>query len=188
MLKFISINLLSSAGLYRKPPWPTTQRTRSTPPTTCHSGSLCNLRRPAASLAEPRGWDLRWVACAVLSPSSLIVNSARMSVQTDLQSVQSVFWLWSELLPISLEMTFLFCIHLSMNACLQQRSFFKNESSDICKNRHNLRRRMGVCSTKPEPGKKNKHKNIHLTCRMGLKFSDLPFIFHIFQWEWPSLR
>lgn len=65
-----------SAGLCRKPPWPTTQRTRSTPPTTCPRGSPCSLRRPAASLAEPRGWDLKWVALAVFLPSSLFVKSS----------------------------------------------------------------------------------------------------------------
>lgn len=48
--------------------------------------------------------------------------------------------------------SFFLWLHVS-----QQRSFFKNESSDICKNRHNLRRRMGVCSTKAEPGTKKNH-------------------------------
>lgn len=66
----------STAGLCRKPPWPTTQRTRSTPPMTCPSGSPCSLRRPAALLAEPSGWDLKWVVSAVALPSSLLVKSS----------------------------------------------------------------------------------------------------------------
>lgn len=71
--------------------------------------------------------------------------------QVQLSDLQSVSWPW---LPRCLEVTFFFfCVRLSMTACLQQRGFFKTEPGDICKNRHNLRRRMGVCSTKPEPGK-----------------------------------
>lgn len=75
----------------------------------------------------------------------------------------NVYWLWSYLLPRCLVIKHVLHILLQVHwnvfvPFLQQRSCFKTELGGICKNRHNLRRRMGVCSTKPEPGKNTAKK------------------------------
>lgn len=61
------LNLVSFTSSYRQPPWPMTLKIRSTPLTTCRSANLSSPRRPAALLAEPNEWDLRWVCLSSLT-------------------------------------------------------------------------------------------------------------------------